>query len=87
MANEAADGSRFFELTNFSKIKLTEKIHVLAGPCVNYFLDAKEDVIKFNADLGTDYDITEKIDMKAKYSLDFSDVIFSGIFIGADYSF
>ena len=54
---------------------------------MNYFLDAKEDVIKLNVDLGAAYDITEKINLKAKYSLGFGDVTFSGIFIGANYSF
>lgn len=75
----------FLNLPILTKFKLTEKNHVLAELCVNYFMDAKTDVVKFNAYLDRAYDITEKIDINAKYSFGFWDVAFNGIFIGANY--
>lgn len=87
LAYVAVENSGFLNLPILAKYELAEKIHVLAGPCVNYFLDADEDEIKLNVDLGAAYDITEKIDINARYSLGFGDITFSGIFIGANYSF
>lgn len=83
----AIEKSGFLNLPISAKYKLAEKIHVWAGPRVNYFLHAKEGAIKLNVDLGAAYDISKKIDINAKYSLGFGDVTFSGIFIRANYSF
>jgi hypothetical protein len=40
-----------------------------------------------NIDLGATYDITEEIDVNAKYSLGFGDLAVSGIFNDAGYIF
>lgn len=63
------------------------KFGILAGPDFNYLLDAEEDEFKFNADFGASYDITEHIDVQARYSVGFGDISVSGIFIGAGYRF
>ncbi|MCW4470867.1 PorT family protein [Flavobacterium sp. MFBS3-15] len=60
---------------------------VLAGPDLNYLLDAEEDEFKVNIDLGASYDITESFDVQARYSIGMGDVALSGMFIGAGYAF
>lgn len=69
------------------KYAVAEKIHLMAGPSFNYLLDAEEDEFKLNVDFGGSYDITENLDVAARYSLGFGDVKVSGIFIGVGYSF
>ena len=70
-----------------AKYSFTEEFHAIAGPSLNYFLDAEEDQFKVNVDFGGSYDITDEIDLNAKYSLGFGDVSVNGFFIGAGYKF
>ena len=63
------------------------KFSVLAGPDLNYYMDAEEDEFKVNIDAGASYDITENFDVMARYSAGLGDVSISGIFIGAGYKF
>ncbi|MGC4039677.1 MAG: porin family protein [Flavobacterium sp.] len=79
--------SNFFSLPVLAKYTFAEKFSALAGPSFNYFSDAEEDKFKVNIDLGATYDITENIDINAKYSLGFGDVAVSGVFVGAGYKF
>ncbi|MGV3696282.1 porin family protein [Flavobacterium sp.] len=83
----AISDSNFFSLPVLAKYTFAEKFSALAGPSFNYFSDAEEDKFKLNLDLGAMYDITENIDVNAKYSLGFGDVAVSGVFIGAGYKF
>lgn len=69
------------------KYTVVEKINILAGPSFNYLLDAEEDEFKVNVDFGGSYDITENIDVAARYSLGFGDSKISGVFVGVGYSF
>lgn len=69
------------------KYTVAEKINLLAGPSFNYSLDAEEDEFKINVDFGGSYDVTENIDVAARYSLGFGDVKMSGVFLGVGYSF
>ena len=87
VAYVAVEGSGFLNVPILGKYMFAEKFHALAGPSINYFLDAKEDAFKLNVDFGASYDITEKIDVNARYSLGFGDVAVNGIFIGANYAF
>ena len=83
----AISDSNFFSLPVLAKYTFAEKFSALVGPSFNYFSDAEEDKFKVNIDLGATYDITENIDVNAKYSLGFGDVAVNGIFIGAGYRF
>jgi hypothetical protein len=83
----AISDSNFFSVPVLAKYSFTEKLSALAGPSLNYFSDAEEDKLKVNLDLGGAYDITEEIEVNAKYSLGFGDVAVNGIFIGAGYKF
>ena len=83
----AISDSNFFSVPVLAKYTFAEKFSALAGPSINYFSDAEEDKLKINLDLGATYDITEEIDVNAKYSFGFGDVAVSGIFIGAGYKF
>ena len=77
----------FLSVPVLAKYTFAEKFSALVGPSFNYFLDAKEDKFKVNVDFGATYDVTENIDINAKYSLGFGDVAMNGIFIGAGYKF
>ena len=59
----------------------------LAGPGLNYLLDAEEDQFKVNVEVGASYDFTENIDAQARYSIGMGDVSMSGLFIGVGYKF
>lgn len=63
------------------------KFSVMAGPSLNYLMDAEEDNFKLNIDLGASYDITENFDVMARYSIGMGDVSISGLFVGAGYKF
>ena len=77
----------FLSLPILAKYSVAKEFGILVGPSVNYFLDAQTDKIKVNVDLGAAYNVTEEIDVNAKYSFGLGDVAISGIFIGANYSF
>lgn len=83
----AISDSNFFSLPVLAKYSFAEKFSAMAGPSFNYFSDMEEDKFKVNLDFGAAYDITEEIEVNAKYSLGFGDVAVSGIFIGAGYKF
>ena len=77
----------FLNVPVLGKYTVAEKINLLAGPSFNYLLDAEEDKFKVNVDFGAGYDITENIDVTARYSLGFGDSKISGIFVGVGYTF
>ena len=83
----AIKDSNFFSVPILAKYKVADKLALMAGPSLNYFSDAEEDKLKVNVDFGASYDITEAIDINAKYSLGMGDIQVSGIFIGAGYKF
>lgn len=79
-----------FNLLNvpvLGKYTFAEKFNVMAGPSINYLLDAEEDEFKVNVDLGAGYDISEDLDVSARYSMGFGDVKVSGIYVGVGYKF
>lgn len=79
-----------FSLLNvpvLGKYTFAEKFNVMAGPSINYLLDAEEDQFKVNVDLGAGYDISEDLDVSARYSMGFGDVKVSGIYLGVGYKF
>ncbi|RZL41862.1 MAG: PorT family protein [Pedobacter sp.] len=77
----------FLSVPVLARYSFAENFHGLAGPSFNYLLDAEEDEFKVNLDFGASYDITENLDINAKYSLGFGDITLNGVFIGAGYSF
>ena len=83
----AITDSNFLSVPVLAKYTFADKFSALVGPSFNYFMDAEEDKFKVNVDLGATYQITENIDVNAKYSLGFGDVQLSGVFVGAGYAF
>lgn len=83
----AITDSNFLSVPVLAKYTFAEKFSALVGPSFNYFLDAEEDEFKLNVDLGAAYQVTENIDVNAKYSLGFGDVQVSGVFVGVGYAF
>lgn len=77
----------FLSVPILAKYSISEEFGLLAGPSLNYYLDAEEDQFKVNVDFGASYDISEEFQVNAKYSLGMGDVSISGIFIGVGYKF
>lgn len=77
----------FLSVPVLAKYNVAEEFGILVGPSFNFLLDAQEDKFKLNIDLGAMYNITDDVDVSAKYSLGTGDVSLSGIFIGLGYSF
>ena len=77
----------FLSLPVLAKFSVADKFNLLAGPSLNYFLDADEDEFKVNLDFGATYDISSNLDINAKYSLGLSDVDINGLFFGLGYKF
>ncbi|GAB3720007.1 porin family protein [Flavobacterium koreense] len=77
----------FLSVPILGKYSVSEKFGVLAGPSLNYYLDATEDQFKLNLDFGATYEISEDFGINAKYSMGMGDVNISGIFIGTEYKF
>jgi hypothetical protein len=78
----------FLNIPILAKYSFGEKLSALAGPSLNYLLDAVDKELQFNIDFGAAYKITDNIDINAKYSVATdSDFGVNGIFIGAGYSF
>ncbi len=83
----AITDSNFLSVPILAKYSIANSFSLIAGPSLNYFMDAEEDEFKVNVDFGAIYDITENLDVNAKYSLGMGDVQVSGIFIGVGYKF
>lgn len=81
------DDMSYLNVPIFARYTFAEKFHAMAGPSLNYFLNAEEDEFKIGFDFGGSYDITENLDVNVKYSLGTGDVKVSGVFVGAGYSF
>lgn len=63
------------------------KFSFMAGPDLNYLLDAEEDEFKIGISAGAEFDITENFLASARYSVGMGDVSVSGLFVGAGYKF
>lgn len=81
------DDFSYLNVPIFAKFSFAEKFHAMAGPSLNYFLNAEEDEFKIGVDFGAAYDVTENLDINAKYTMGTGDIKVSGIFIGAGYTF
>ncbi|HEU0135649.1 MAG TPA: outer membrane beta-barrel protein [Flavobacterium sp.] len=69
------------------KFTFAEKFSAMAGPGITYMLDAEEDEFKVNVDIAAGYEITESLDVTARYSLGFGDVKVGGFYAGVGYKF
>jgi hypothetical protein len=83
----AIDNFNMINVPIMLEYSIVDKFGITAGPSLNYLLDAEEDEFKANFDLGAFYDITEDLEVGAKYSLGFGDVSLSGFFAGVGYKF
>jgi len=83
----AITDSNFLSAPILAKYGIAESFSLVAGPSLNYFMDAEEDEFKVNVDFGAIYDITENLDVNAKYSLGTGDISVSGVFVGVGYKF
>lgn len=81
------DDFSYLNVPLLARYSFAEKFHAMAGPSLNYFLNAEEDEFKFGVDVGASYDVTENLDVNAKYSIGTGDIAVSGLFLGAGYKF
>lgn len=78
----------FISLPILAKFSVADSFNLLAGPSLTYFLDAEDEEFQFNLDFGVSFDVTENLDLNAKYSYMLNkDWGVDGLFIGVGYSF
>lgn len=69
------------------RLSVADSFHIMAGPELNYLLDAEEDKLKVNLTAGVQYDITDELNVSGRYSAGFGDVSINGFFLGLGYTF
>ncbi|MBC7607488.1 MAG: PorT family protein [Burkholderiales bacterium] len=70
------------------KYSFFEGFNAMAGPGLNYSLDAKSDEFSVSADVGASYDITQNFGADIRYDIGLTgDSKISGLFVGAYYRF
>lgn len=83
----------FIRLNNFSFINapiyleydVSQNLHILVGPSLNYFFDFFSNKFKVRADLGFAYDLTSSLDLHMKYTLGFEELSPNMVFLGLGY--
>lgn len=81
------DDFSFLSIPVMAKFNVAEDFALMVGPDLNYFLNAEEDEFKVNIGAGGSYNVTDNLDINAKYSIGFGDVKVSGLFVGLGYMF
>ena len=77
-----------FEFVNapiYLKYDIDYNIHILAGPSLNYFPNFFIDKFRVRADVSFAFDLTENLDISAKYTIGFEEISPNVLFIGIGY--
>jgi hypothetical protein len=70
------------------KYMIIDKLNVMAGPGLNYYLDANDEEFKVSADIGASYDFIEHFGADIRYDIGvMGDINVSGLYVGAYYKF
>ncbi|MBS3992259.1 MAG: outer membrane beta-barrel protein [Bacteroidetes bacterium] len=81
------DGSDFLSIPVLAKIPFGDKFYGLAGPSLNYFFDDMDEDFKINLDAGLQYDLSQSVDLSARYSFGLGDIDVNGFFVGIGFKF
>lgn len=83
----AIDDFNMISAPILARFTVAERFHLMAGPELNYLIDAEDNQLKVNFTAGAQYDITDEINVSGRYSAGFGDVKISGFFLGLGYTF
>ncbi|MCK0124695.1 PorT family protein [Gelidibacter sp. F2691] len=72
----------FLNVPLYAKYQVANRLHLLAGPSVNYFFDFFTSKLKIGADISSSYDITQALDLHVKFALGLDELAPNGLFFG-----
>ncbi|MBA6152565.1 PorT family protein [Gelidibacter maritimus] len=72
----------FLNVPLYAKYEVADKLHLMAGPSVNYFFDFFTNKMKIGADISSSYDITQSLDAHVKFALGIDELAPNGLFFG-----
>lgn len=72
----------FVNVPIYAKYEVAKKLHLMAGPSVNYFFDFFTNKLKIGADISSIYDITQALDVHVKFALGIDELAPNGLFFG-----
>ena len=72
----------FLNVPIYAKYEVANKLHLMAGPSVNYFFDFYTSKLKIGADISSSYDITQALDVHVKFALGIDELAPNGLFFG-----
>ncbi|WP_299391538.1 hypothetical protein [uncultured Gelidibacter sp.] len=72
----------FLNVPVYAKYEVANKLHLLAGPSVNYFFDFYTSKVKIGADIGSSYDLSDALDVHVKFALGIDELAPNGLFFG-----
>jgi Outer membrane protein beta-barrel domain len=83
----AVSSNNSIEVPLLLKYSIIDKLYAMAGPGINYSLDAPTDQLTVALDLGASYDITDNFVGELRYDLGLTGIKTSGIYVSAGYKF
>lgn len=72
----------FLNVPIYAKYEVAHRLHLMAGPSVNYFFDFFNNKLKIGADISSSYDITPALDLHIKFALGIDELAPNGLFFG-----
>lgn len=72
----------FLNVPMYAKYEVANKLHLMAGPSINYFFDFLNNKVKIGADISSSYDITQFLDAHVKFALGIDELAPNGLFFG-----
>ena len=72
----------FLNVPIYAKYEVANKLHLMAGPSINYFFDFYTSKLKVGADISSRYDITQALDIHIKFALGIDELAPNGLFFG-----
>lgn len=77
----------FLNVPIYAKYEVADKLHLMAGPSVNYFFDFFTNKLKIGAGISSSYDITQSLDVHVKFALGIDELAPNGLFFGLGLKF
>ena len=73
---------KFLNAPIYASYEVAQNFKLLVGPSLNYFFDFFNNKFKVRGDISAAYNITERLDLHAKYTLGFEEISPNGLFFG-----
>ncbi|MBJ7882934.1 outer membrane beta-barrel protein [Gelidibacter salicanalis] len=72
----------FLNVPLYANYEVAKKLHLLAGPSVNYFFDFFTGKLKVGADISSSYEISKILEAHVKFTLGLDELAPNGLFFG-----